>query len=282
MTDSVIRDHEVSTKELTLYFCLTIGLAAIYVLGISTFVEPGVGRAATRAWYSDQALVIIWTPLISAVVCAAIFRGKSGLTKLWNRLCRWRVGWLWGCAAFTLPVAINLAAMWVTNSAQPISVPEMLSIWVGIFPFLFMVMFGEEVGWRGYALPALQGKMTPFAATAFLGVLWGCWHYPVWYGLFLGINPDPGLAAILTAANTLNTIGLAFLFTWIANNTGASILLATAMHAANNATLRLFADSDSGAPQLTAYVLTLVIAAVLVLRFKATFFQPVPQRTEAI
>jgi len=38
---------------------------------------------------------------------------------------------------------------------------------------------GEEPGWRGFALPGLEGAYTPIAATAVLGVLWAFWHFPL-------------------------------------------------------------------------------------------------------
>jgi membrane protease YdiL (CAAX protease family) len=36
----------------------------------------------------------------------------------------------------------------------------------------------EETGWRGFALPTLQNRMTPLAATLIVGLMWGVWHFP--------------------------------------------------------------------------------------------------------
>ena len=36
----------------------------------------------------------------------------------------------------------------------------------------------EETGWRGFALPLLQARMTPLAATLIVGLMWGVWHFP--------------------------------------------------------------------------------------------------------
>ena len=38
---------------------------------------------------------------------------------------------------------------------------------------------GEELGWRGFALPRMQYLRTPFAATLALGVIVAAWHLPL-------------------------------------------------------------------------------------------------------
>ncbi|PKL24468.1 MAG: hypothetical protein CVV47_08455 [Spirochaetae bacterium HGW-Spirochaetae-3] len=39
---------------------------------------------------------------------------------------------------------------------------------------------GEELGWRGYALNALQKKHSPLVSAILIGLLWGAWHFPLW------------------------------------------------------------------------------------------------------
>ena len=39
--------------------------------------------------------------------------------------------------------------------------------------------FGEETGWRGFALPRLQDRFGPLGGTLVLGGLWACWHAPL-------------------------------------------------------------------------------------------------------
>lgn len=43
------------------------------------------------------------------------------------------------------------------------------------------VVFGEELGWRGFALPRLESLLSPRQATLTLALLWGVWHTPMFF-----------------------------------------------------------------------------------------------------
>jgi membrane protease YdiL (CAAX protease family) len=103
--------------------------------------------------------------------------------------------------------------------------------------FLPMVAFGivipsigEEPGWRGFALPRLQARHGPLRATIILGALHGLWHLPALGTLMLGPLTAAQLGPFL-----LTAMGGTFLYTWIFNRTGGSVLLAILTHAAGNA-----------------------------------------------
>lgn len=61
---------------------------------------------------------------------------------------------------------------------------------------------GEELGWRGYLLPKLCEKYTPFVSTMITGVIWGIWHAPMIamghnYGLDYKFAPFGGIFAMI-------------------------------------------------------------------------------------
>jgi membrane protease YdiL (CAAX protease family) len=48
--------------------------------------------------------------------------------------------------------------------------------------------FGEEFGWRGYLMPRMMDDARPGTARSSLyivGVIWGCWHWPIALGPLL-------------------------------------------------------------------------------------------------
>ena len=267
----VVRDSQVSKLEVGLFFLLTIGVSAAYVLA-GDYIEPAAGPSASKEWFRSQAMVIIWAPMASAILVSVAFRGREGVSRLVGRLDPRGIRWHWWLIAATTPVLIHVAALAITGGFMEVSIPELASIWFSNFWFLCLIMIGEEMGWRGYALPALQARMSAFWACILLGVLWGVWHYPVWYGLFLGATGDPTQAALVTLINTVNTVGLTFLIGWLANNTHASVLVAMTFHGANNASLRLYSESSSFATHLTSYALVLLVATVLVIVYRRDFF----------
>ena len=96
-------------------------------------------------------------------------------------------------------------------------------------PLLFLIgglVNGEEIGWRGFALPL--AKHSALAASLILGSLWALFHLPLFFTRGDLFASTPPLSLLV------RMIGAAILFTWIYNNTGGSLLLAFLMHAASN------------------------------------------------
>lgn len=135
---------------------------------------------------------------------------------------------------------------------------------------LFIPSFGEEPGWRGFALPRLQVQYGPLTATLVLGALHGLWHLPAFFTpMLLGpFSFGSFVPFVLTA------IAGTFIYTWVFNNTRGSVLIAVLMHAASNAATNLMTaivPSEGGLPAwLDASWLNVIafgLAAVLLLAF---------------
>jgi membrane protease YdiL (CAAX protease family) len=86
--------------------------------------------------------------------------------------------------------------------------------------------FGEEVGWRGFALPRFQKKFNALTSSVLLTALWAIWHLPLFYY-------RPGYLTMDTAGIVGWTFSLltgSVLLTWLFNSSGGSILICAVFH----------------------------------------------------
>lgn len=118
--------------------------------------------------------------------------------------------------------------------------PEHFAI---VYLVTFVVIFfgggplGEEPGWRGFALPRLQGRHGPLWGTLFLGVLWVLWHLPDFLTDAQRSGPGTDLVTLMTVNFPiffLMVMAMAVVFTWVYNHTDGSIFLALLLHASIN------------------------------------------------
>jgi uncharacterized protein len=175
----------------------------------------------------------LFGPALAAIIMAAVTGGKSGVKALLSRVVRWRVGLPWYIIALGLPTVLSIA-----TTGLGYLLGASTSIQVGALTVLELVLFvlvvGEELGWRGYALPLLLEKRSAVTASLILGVLWGLWHLPTF--LVPG-TPQYGLP--LTAF-VLLTIEYSILMTWVFLHTLGSVLIATLFHGAINLSQGIF------------------------------------------
>lgn len=172
-------------------------------------------------------LLGLFGPALAAIIMAAILSGRSGVKDLLKRVVRWRVRVRWYVVALGLPAVLALAA-----AGLAVVLGASSSVQVGtlsIFDFvIFVVIVGEELGWRGFALPNLLQKHSALPASLILGVLWSIWHLPTF--LVPG-TPQYGKSII---AFVFMTTVYSVLLCWIFVHTAGSVLIATLAHGAMN------------------------------------------------
>lgn len=173
-------------------------------------------------------------PAVSAITLTALYSGRSGLNRLFSRLKIWRVGAKWWLAIIFIYPALLVAAGLLYNLFQPQTPVTLLPISAGSLIvnviFLTIAALGEEMGWRGVALPALQRKHSPVKSSLVLGLLWSVWHLPFW--LLIGTLSQFGW--IYFIMNFLFIVPTTFFITWFFNHTKGSILLPVVFHVVFN------------------------------------------------
>ena len=240
----------VKRHPLIAFFVLTFALSwwtwPLYVVGLS-----------------PSALVP--SQLLAALVVISLTRGRAGLRELGSRMIRWRVRWYWYVVAIGLPLAVLLVAV-ALNVALGAGSPTLAR--VGPLSSLLVIYavrlvnpldgpMGEEPGWRGFALPVLQGSgRSPLLATLILAPIVALWHVPL------------VVTGQFSPAILLGAFAFTFVATWVFDHTGGSVLMTILLHTAEG-TIGLTAGVGFvGAAQAQLYwvysVLWLVVAIGLV------------------
>jgi membrane protease YdiL (CAAX protease family) len=205
-------------------------------------------------------LFAVWGPALAAIIVAALTAGRTGLRKLLGSLGQWRVGIEWYVLILLLPAGIWLAGrvldMVLGRSYELESVLSQVGPqYTMMLPF-FMILalpsaLGEEIGWRGFALPRLQARNSAYESTIILGVLWAVWHIPH--------NIGQGQTGTPLFVGVLSILPLTVLFTWVYNSTRGSLLLAWLFHAAQIITGYLLAPLPTYSDDLFLWIVAIVV-----------------------
>src|SRR5215218_1794652 len=178
-----------------------------------------------------------WIPAIAALLAAALTGGRGALRELGSRLVRWRVGWQWYVVVILGPAVFSLAVAGIYTlfggSWAEAAPPAILAGPLLLLPLFLAILtltdgLGEELAWRGFALPRLLTRYNALVASVVLGVIWALWHLPLLWTEGNGMFHLPVwlLLSDITAKSVL--------FTWVFLHTRGSVLIAMLFHGATN------------------------------------------------
>lgn len=172
-------------------------------------------------------LLGLFAPLVGAVVVLGSLDGRPGLKRLWLRFALRASHWRWLAVAVALPLVL-LVPVWLlerfAGSASDFALAPISLVSV-VLAFLIV---GEEVGWRGFALPYLMAQRSALWSSLAVGVVWALWHLP---NFLLAGFPHKGLPF---SAFFVLVVSYSILFTWLYLKTDGSLLVAVVFHAALN------------------------------------------------
>ena len=207
-----------------------------------------------------------WAPGIAAIIITAIIAGKQGIGALFRPLKIWRVNIGWYLVALFYQPLLFFFAKWIDglfgNTYEIVSPLAAVNIDA---PIIFVVIgviisaipgaFMEEMGWRGFALPGLQGRYSALIAGIILGLTWGAWHIPSM--IFFG---DTNILNIIWSV--ANFIPMTILFAWLFNNTQGSLLLVTLFHASTQYSNNFLGTVPTETANIVTWLVTIVILFV--------------------
>jgi membrane protease YdiL (CAAX protease family) len=207
-------------------------------------------------------ILSLWTPNIAALILSAVTGGGPAVRNLLSGWARWRVGAWWYAAALSpLAIGFGAAAVYLLTGGE--SPGPLVTLTPGMF-IVFLISealsgpMGEELGWRGFMLSHLQRRFNALTSGVIVGLVWACWHLP-----FNLLPESTGLGISIPFWQfTAITLGYSVIMTWIVNNTGGSVLLATLFHLSGNLAAS-FVVAILGLAPLTSYLAIYAVPVVL-------------------
>jgi membrane protease YdiL (CAAX protease family) len=112
---------------------------------------------------------------------------------------------------------------------------------------------GEEVGWRGFALPRLQAQVSSLVAAVVIGLFWAPWHFFLWQA--------EGRSVLTLSFWSIYLVGqilFSILLAWFYIRPGGSILVAGIGHVSLN-------TASAFIPLQNLNILNLTLAAIALL-----------------
>lgn len=202
--------------------------------------------------------------LLVAFVISSTYSRIAGVRSYLSSLIRLRRVWGWAILAMIFIPALILLSVPLSNlmTGRPLAdypFPELSLSLLGLVAvkFIYQLFFfnstGEEVGWRGFALPRLQARTSPLVAALIIALFWAPWHFFFWQA-----EGKPVLALQFWADMFLGHILFSIFIVWICNRAKGNILVAGIAHAATNTTFAFVGLQTSLPWVITAMMLILV------------------------
>ena len=213
-TGRVDRPHYVPWRAVAVFVAVSFGLAWLVMLPLwlLDLEDPNNQTLGVQLLAQGATLGMMFTPLIATLVVVFLAKAprfsRARFLGLWplrpaKRVVWFIIGGLFApLAVIALSLGVAVAFGWLTldldefsgfaaalgGTPMGMSVQSLVLIQLLLIPFGAIVnmipAFGEEIGWRGWLLPALRPLGT-WPALLVSGAIWGLWHTPV---ILLGHN----------------------------------------------------------------------------------------------
>ena len=221
-------------------------------------------------FFNPWKLLAAFGPSLAGLFAIAVQSGKSGLRRILLSLTGFgKPKWTWYLFSLIFPPLIMLISLWIhiamggTGLAfnDPAEIYRVIPVFLLV---LFFSVLGEEIGWRGFALPWLQERFSALTSSLILGFIWAVWHLPLWW------IPGDFHQQLPLIWFLIQTVSITILYTWVFNATKGSLLIILLLHAASNTAfgvLPMLPEAASGSlrPAWLLNVLLVLAAGLMVI-----------------
>lgn len=164
------------------------------------------------------------------VFISLILKDKTSINDIKNHFHINKIVVMWTIPAIAIPSICIVVSNFIMTyyKIDYVSWRGDMLFYILNFTAILIGSVAEEIGWRGFLLPNLQKKYTPFISSIIVGILWGVWH----------LNFTGGIGGFFLY--TVTIIEMSILMTWVYNKSHGSILLMSIWHLIISLTSRIF------------------------------------------
>ena len=216
-------------------------LAFVISWGGILIVASGPGGISVNSQPSEMLMPLMLLamfagPAVAGIVLTGLVYGREGFRDLLTRMTRWRVGARWYAVALLTVRLLVTTVLLALSLRSPEFRPGILTtsdkaafLLSGIVAGLIVGIF-EEIGWTGFAIPRLLARHGVLATGIIVGVLWGAWHFLVFFWGGATSSGTLPLALYLFVLRFSILPAYRVLMVWVYDRT-ESLLVAILMHA---------------------------------------------------
>ena len=140
---------------------------------------------------------------------------------------------------------------------------------LSLVPIFLVGAIGEELGWQGYAYPALRGARNAQEAAVLLGAVWALWHVIPFVQM--------GRSAGWIFWHCLSTVALRVIIVWLFVNAGNCVFIAVLFHTMINVAWALFPSHGSHYDPFIAFLILMPVTGLIL-----AFWHPQNEPKEGI
>ncbi len=259
------------SRPLLKFFAFTYAATWICWIGSRAIAH---GSSTTSPMLATVAATLFllgtFAPALVALMITERTDGRAATLALLHRVVKWHVDFRWYVFAIGYIPAVKLSAALlqrIVTGAWPAFGQDSWLLMLAALAISTWVQAGEEIGWRGFALPRLAKHFGLAPASAILGIIWACWHLPIF------LFPESDVYGQSFPLYLLQVTALSVAAAWLYWRTHASLLLVMLLHAAVNNLKDIVPSAQPGATDSFALSGSVVAWITLALMWTAaTYF----------
>ena len=221
-------------RSLLLFFLLTFLISwSLFIVAVVISHDSNSADSPFSSLGYMIYFIGVFAPALVAIFLSWREKGKKAVGALLMKILKAPTDLRWYVFAICYLVTIKLLAAIIHRIIMgqwPLFGHESFFIIIVAIIFSTPTQAGEEIGWRGFALPRLADRFGLAIASVILGVIWAAWHLPFFY--FQNVDKSGQSFPVYLLSVTAMSVAMAWLY-W---RTNSSLLMTMLMHSAINNT----------------------------------------------